>query len=49
VVRIGRSLYLARRTDAGAWQRVAQKTVILEDLQVTGHVMGIVWANLSGR
>ena len=49
VVRIRRGLYLARRIKAGVWQRVADKTVIRNDLEIVGHVMGIVWAALSQK
>lgn len=49
VVRIRRGLYPARRIDEGVWQRVAEKATVRDDLEIVGHVMGIVWAALLAR
>ena len=48
VIRHGRGLYLARRK-ANAWHRLAtaHSEPIAENCTVHGHVMGIVWADLT--
>ena len=47
VVRMRRGMYLARKTPAGLWERLAEPEPIGEKVEVLGHALGIVWRSLA--
>jgi transcriptional regulator with XRE-family HTH domain len=47
VIRIRRGMYLARKTPAGQWERLAEPGPIGDKLAVMGHALGIVWGSLG--
>ena len=47
VIRLRRGMYLARRTAAGDWERLAEPGLIREKVEVSGYGLGIVWRSLG--
>jgi transcriptional regulator with XRE-family HTH domain len=47
VIRVRRGMYLARKTPAGDWERVAEPGPIGDKVEVMGHALGIVWGSLG--
>lgn len=47
VIRIRRGMYLARKSPAGQWERLAEPGPIRDKVEVVGHGLGIVWGPLE--
>jgi transcriptional regulator with XRE-family HTH domain len=47
VIRLRRGMFLARKTPAGQWERLAESGPIGDKVEVMGHGLGIVWGSFG--
>lgn len=46
VIKIRKKLLLARKLPDNSYERIAEKGSVHRDVELVGHILGIVWASL---